>query len=91
MSTRAVSDIMKRDPSYYRVPGWFEYASELGAGILIGTSQSLFDVSSNGKKVPLRGLESLVHESQMFQNSESRGSIYALLGLANDTTGTDAA
>ena len=91
ISTRAISDIMKTDPSYYHVPGWLRYASDLGAGIMIGTSQSLFRVSSDGKNIPLRGLESLVHECQMFQNSESRDTIYALLGLANDTTGIDAA
>jgi hypothetical protein len=88
-STDGISDVMKRDPEYYHVPGWIEYISSLGAGILISTSQSLFRISSDGQKIPLRGLESLVHECQMFQNSEPRDTIYALLGLANDTAGMD--
>jgi hypothetical protein len=90
-STHGISDFMKKDPRYYRVPAYFEYASSLRAGILISTSQSLFRISSDGQKIPLRGLENLVHECQMFQNSEPRDTGYALLGLANDTAEMDSA
>jgi hypothetical protein len=86
-STHGISDVMKKDSRYYRGPGFFEYISELSAGIMISTSQNLFHISSDGHKIPLRGLENLVHECQMFHNSEPRDTIYALLGLANDTVG----
>jgi hypothetical protein len=90
-STRGISDFMKKDPRYYRVPEFFEHASSLHASILISTSQSLFCISSDGQKIPLRGLENLVHECQTFQTSEPRDTIYALLGLANDTAEMDSA
>jgi hypothetical protein len=90
-SVDGISTIMKKDPRYYHVPGFFEYVSSLGAGILIGTSQSLFRVSSRGVRFPLHSLEYLVHECQMFENSEPRDTIYALLGLANDAAGRHSA
>jgi hypothetical protein len=30
-TTHRLSEVMKKDPKYYHVPGWFEYVSALGA------------------------------------------------------------
>jgi hypothetical protein len=65
-SASGLSNIMKKDPEYYRVPGWIDYIVSSGAGHMVSTSQSLFRISSDGQKAPLRDLESLVYDCQMF-------------------------
>jgi hypothetical protein len=41
-ATHRLSEVMKKDPKYYHVPGWFEYVSALGASLLVEATGSLF-------------------------------------------------
>ena len=34
-ATHRLSEVMKKDPRFYHVPGWFEYVSALGASLLV--------------------------------------------------------
>src|SRR5947207_10371237 len=41
-ATHRLSEVMKKDPKYYHVPGWFEYVSALGASLLVDATGRLF-------------------------------------------------
>jgi hypothetical protein len=41
-ATHRLSDVMKKDPNYYHVPGWFDYVSALGASLLVDATGKLF-------------------------------------------------
>jgi Heterokaryon incompatibility protein (HET) len=41
-ATHRLSEVMKKDPRYYHVPGWFEYVSALGASLLVDATGKLF-------------------------------------------------
>lgn len=41
-ATHRLSEVMKKDPRYYHVPGWFEYVSALGASLLVDATGRLF-------------------------------------------------
>jgi hypothetical protein len=49
MATHRLSEVMKKDPQYYHIPGWFEYVSALGASLLVEATGKLFrDYKPNG-------------------------------------------
>lgn len=100
-ATHRLSEVMKKDPEYYHVPGWFEYVSELGASLLVQATGMVFrnyktepGVEGNtlpGRNIPsnrrpLLTLEYLVSTLTIFDASEPRDAIYALLAIAKDTT-----
>lgn len=100
-ATHRLSEVMKKDPEYYHVPGWFEYVSELGASLLVQATGMVFrdyktESSANGNGIPqhnvpssrrpLLTLEYLVSTLTIFDASEPRDAIYALLAIAKDTT-----
>jgi len=100
-ATHRLSEVMKKDIEYYHVPGWFEYVSELGASLLVQATGRVFrdyktDSSTDGNGVPqhnapssrqpLLSLEYLVSTLSIFDASEPRDAIYALLAIAKDTT-----
>jgi hypothetical protein len=41
-ATHRLSEVMKKDPRFYHVPGWFEYVSALGASLLVDATGKLF-------------------------------------------------
>ena len=48
-ATHRLSEVMKKDPKFYHVPGWFEYVSALGATLLVEATGILFrDYKTNG-------------------------------------------
>ncbi|KAH8650825.1 heterokaryon incompatibility protein-domain-containing protein [Tricladium varicosporioides] len=100
-ATHRLSEVMKKDPKYYHVPGWFEYVSELGASLLVHATSMVFrdyksDSSANAdgnpqhntpsNRRPLLTLEYLVSSLSIFDATEPRDAIYALLAIAKDTT-----
>lgn len=84
-ATHRLSDVMKKDPNFYHVPGWFEYVSALGASLLINATGNLFRRSKD-KRQPLLGLESLVSSLSLFEATEPHDTIYSLLAIAKDTS-----
>lgn len=85
-ATHRLSDVMKKDPKFYHVPGWFEYVSALGASLLVNATSTLFRITKDKKRQPLLSLEYLVSNLSVFQASQPRDTIYALLAIAKDTT-----
>ena len=41
-ASHRLSEVMKKDPRFYHVPGWFEYVSALGASLLVEATGKLF-------------------------------------------------
>jgi hypothetical protein len=41
-ATHRLSEVMKKDPKFYHVPGWFEYVSALGASRLVEATGMIF-------------------------------------------------
>jgi hypothetical protein len=41
-ATHRLSEVMKKDPKFYHVPGWFEYVSALGASLLVEATGMIF-------------------------------------------------
>jgi hypothetical protein len=84
-ATRKVSEVMKKDPKFYRVPNWFDYVSALGASHLVETTTSLFRITKHRTRQPVPSLEYLVSKLSTFDCSEPRDTIYALVAIARDT------
>ncbi|KAI4163993.1 MAG: hypothetical protein LQ342_002490 [Letrouitia transgressa] len=58
-ATHRLSEVMKKDPRFYHVPGWFEYVSALGASLLVEATGKLFrDYKPNGPTQPVEDLNS---------------------------------
>jgi hypothetical protein len=85
-ATHRLSEVMKKDPKFYHVPGWFEYVSALGASLLVDATGNLFRISKDKKREPLLSLEYLVSTLSVFEASEPRDTIYSLLAVAKDTS-----
>jgi hypothetical protein len=62
--------------------------SALGAAVLVRVINSLFYREKSGHIEPLLGLEYLVSSLSIFEATEPRDTIYALLSLARDATRT---
>src|ERR1051326_1042004 len=84
-ATHRLSEVMQKDPQFYHVPRWFDYVSALGASLLVDATGTLFRLT-DGTRKPLLSLEYLVSNLSVFQASEPRDTIYALLAIAKDTT-----
>ncbi|KAH8650844.1 heterokaryon incompatibility protein-domain-containing protein, partial [Tricladium varicosporioides] len=41
-ATHRLSEVIKKDPKFFHVPGWFEYVSALGASLLVEATGRLF-------------------------------------------------
>jgi len=85
-ATHRLSEVMKKDPDFYHVPGWFEYVSELGASLLVQATGMVFrdykkESTADGNKGPqhnapssrrpLLTLEYLVSTLTIFGGSQS--------------------
>jgi hypothetical protein len=87
-ATHRLSEVMRMDPAFYHIPGWFEYVSALGASLLVEATGMLFRVSkpsTDKTRHPLLSLEYLVSRLSVFEATEPRDTIYALLAIAKDT------
>jgi hypothetical protein len=98
-ATHRLSEVMKKDPKFYHVPGWFEYVSALGASLLVEATGKLFrdykitdtmkstsDGISPVRIQPLLSLEYLVSSLSIFEATVGHDTIYALLAIAKDAT-----
>lgn len=87
-ATHRLSEVMRMDPNFYHIPGWFEYVSALGASLLVEATGTLFRASNPSKdkrRQPLLSLEYLVSRLSVFEATQPRDTIYALLAIAKDT------
>lgn len=87
-ATHRLSEIMRRDEQFHHVPDFFGYVSALGATVLVEAVNTLFRESMDGDKrrrEPLLGIEYLVSKMTVFDVTEPRDAIYALLAIAKDT------
>ncbi|KIW01575.1 uncharacterized protein PV09_07049 [Verruconis gallopava] len=84
-ATHRLSDVMRKDPAFYHIPGWFEYVSALGASLLVDATGSLFRISEDKRRTPLQTLEYLVSNLSVFKASEPRDTVFSLLAVARDT------
>lgn len=88
-ATHRLSEVMRMDPNFYHIPGWFEYVSALGASLLVEATGTLFRVSKPSKdkrRQPLLSLEYLVSRLSVFEASQPPDTIYALLAIAKDSS-----
>jgi len=84
-ATRKVSEVMKKDPKFYRVPNWFDYVSALGASRLVDATTSTFRITKHKTRQPVPSLEYLVSTLTTFECSDPRDTLYALVAIAKDT------
>lgn len=84
-ATHRLSDVMKRDQKFYQISNFFGHIPSLGAALLVDATGNLFRSSKTGRKVPLSSLEYLVSRLSVFESTQPRDTIYALLAIARDT------
>ncbi|MCJ1447875.1 MAG: hypothetical protein MMC23_008387 [Stictis urceolatum] len=84
-ATRRLSGIMKKSPTFNNLPNFFGDVTSLGAARLVGATSNLFRPTKAGAREPLLTLEDLVSDFPVFESSEPRDIIYALLAIARDT------
>ncbi|RMZ87243.1 hypothetical protein DV736_g5535, partial [Chaetothyriales sp. CBS 134916] len=81
-ATRKVSEVLKKDPMFYRVPNWFDYVSALGASRLV---EATTRITNHKTRQPVPSLEYLVSTLTTFECSDPSDTIYALVSIAKDT------
>ncbi|PMD22513.1 HET-domain-containing protein [Hyaloscypha hepaticicola] len=85
-----LADLMKGELSYGHMPGSFGNISSLGAAMLVNATQNLFrPISTTGERQPVLSLEYLVSSLSVFEATQPRDTIYALLSIAKDATRLD--
>ena len=50
-ATHRLSEVMKKDPTFFHVPGFFEYVSALGASLLVDATGRLFRDNTNPRSI----------------------------------------
>ena len=85
-ATHRLSEVMKRDQTFDHIPDFFGHVPQLGAALLVDATSNLFRSSKNGERKPLSNLEYLVSRLSVFEATQPRDTIYALLSIAKDTT-----
>ncbi len=85
-ATHRLSDVMKRDEFFGHISDFFGDVSYLGAALLVDATSNLFRNSQTGERKPLSTLEYLVSRLSVFEASQPRDTIYALLAISKDTT-----
>jgi Heterokaryon incompatibility protein (HET) len=85
-ATHRLSDVMKLDQKFGHIPDFFGDVSSLGAALLVDATSNLFRNAMTGKRQPLSTLEYLVSRLSVFEASQPRDTIYALLAISSDTT-----
>ena len=93
-ATHRLSEIMRKEEQFNHVPDFFGYVSALGATVLVDAVSTLYRESgaqeskpgtSEGIREPLLSIEYLVSRMTVFDVTEPRDIIYALLAIAKDT------
>jgi hypothetical protein len=85
-ATHRLSDVMRQDKVSHYIPDFFGDVSSLGAALLVDATSNLFRNSANNdEREPLSTLEYLVSRLTVFDASQPRDTIYALLAIAEDT------
>jgi hypothetical protein len=85
-ATHRLSDVMRQDKVSHYIPDFFGDVSSLGAALLVDATSNLFRNSvNNDEREPLSTLEYLVSRLTVFDASQPRDTIYALLAIAEDT------
>lgn len=84
-ATHRLSEVMRKDPNFYHIPGWFDYVSALGASLLVEATGTLFRAAKDDKRQRLLSLEYLVSNLSVFEATVPHDTIYALLAIAKDT------
>ena len=85
-ATHRLSEVMKREQTFNHIPDFFGHVPALGAALLVDATSNLFRSSKNGERKPLSSLEYLVSRLAVFEATQPRDTIYALLSIAKDTT-----
>jgi hypothetical protein len=85
-ATHRLSEVMKKDQAFNHIPDFFGYVPAFGATLLVEAASNLFRKSRDGAKEHLLILEYLVSSLSVFEATEPRDTVYALLALAKDTT-----
>jgi hypothetical protein len=80
-----LSELVRNDTDHNSEVNYFEEVPRLGASMLVKTTQDLFHRSTWGGHHMQRTLESLVSRLAIFQTSQPRDTVYALLSMARDT------
>ncbi|KAF2183789.1 hypothetical protein K469DRAFT_667475 [Zopfia rhizophila CBS 207.26] len=88
-ATHQLLEVMQIHDSFYHVPRWLEYVSDLGRSLLLDATGTLFHYSKSGTpgksdRQALLSPEYLLSKLSIFQASNTRD-IYALLTIAKDT------
>jgi hypothetical protein len=85
-ATHRLSEVMKKHPEFYHIPDFFGDVRSLGATLLVEATSNLFRKTKDGKREPLLSLEYLVSSLSVFDATEPRDTIFALLAIAKDTS-----
>ncbi|KAH8748692.1 heterokaryon incompatibility protein-domain-containing protein [Hyaloscypha sp. PMI_1271] len=85
-ATHRLSEIMKLDQKYHHVPQFFGEVPYLGAALLVDATSNLFRKTEKGRREPLSSLEYLVSKFGVFEATQPRDVVYALLAISKDTT-----
>ena len=84
-ATHRLSDVMKLDQTFGNIPDFFGDVSSLGAALLVDATSNLFRNAMTGERKPLSSLEFLVSRLSVFEATQPRDTIYALLAISKDT------
>ncbi len=88
-ATHRLSEVMKHDTKSDHIPNFFGHVPALGAALLVDATGNLFRssiITKNTKQERLLSLEHLVSKYSVFEATQPRDTIYALLAIASDTT-----
>jgi hypothetical protein len=94
-ATHRLSEVMVLDKDFGNIPEFFGDVSSLGAALLVDATSNLFrdeySTTTGRRKAlserkPLSSLEYLVSRLPVFEASQPRDTIYALLAISRDTT-----
>jgi hypothetical protein len=81
---------MKLDQTFGNIPDFFGNVSSLGAALLVDATSNLFRNQNRNlrtqERTPLSSLEFLVSRLSVFEATQPRDTIYALLAISRDTT-----
>lgn len=84
-ATHRLSEVMKKDPTFYHIPDFFGDVRQLGATLLVEATSNVYRKTKDGKREFLLSLEYLVSSLSVFDATQPRDIIFALLAIARDT------
>lgn len=85
-ATHRLSEVMKKSEVFHHVPDFFGEIPALGASLLVEATSNLFRRSKEGTREPLLSLEYLVSTLSVFEATDHRDTVFALLAIAKDTS-----